>query len=174
MLMNFHSNQTRLKIFGLILFCLLGTHLMIRYLSSTLFGFATYKGLNSIVPFAVLWGYLLLLVVLAIYTALRLGNYGIILGTGLLLLATEPFISIFLWGDGCKVGGHSGATLVPEFTIESGVVVLYTWNGACTTSINTALIGAGILLAGLAIWLGRFPNFVLKLLIKSIQTYWPF
>lgn len=163
----------RLPVIGCGLFALVVIHVSLRYLFSTLFGFVTYRGLAPPVPFLALGAYMILLVGLAMMAAVRRGNAGVVLGVGLLVLAVEPITSAYLWADGCEVSTNAGASLVPEMTVDGVAFVLYSWNGACSTSLNTVLIGIGLLWVGSGLWTGSIPDVALARWMSLIEVYWP-
>lgn len=167
------SGRLRIAVIGCSLFALLVLHVSLRYLVSALFGFVTYRGLAPTVPFLVLGLYVILLFVLAGILAVRHGKSGVVLGTGLLLLAVEPVTSSFTWGDGCEVSGTAGASLLPEITVDGVRLILYAWNGSCSASLTTVVIGVGGLLAGIGLWMGRLPDVTLTRWITLIETVCP-
>jgi hypothetical protein len=152
---------------------LLVLHISLRYLSSTLFGFVTHREIAPVVPAFVLGIHSLLLLALAVVAAVRFEKSGVVLGTGLLLFAIEPGTSSFIWGDGCEVGGGGGASLLSTLTRDGPAVIFYTWNGACSISLNTVAIGIGVLLVGVGLWLGRLPEVTLSQWMMLLETYWP-
>lgn len=167
------SHRLRLAVIGCGLFGLLVVHVSLRYLFSALFGFVTYRGLNPILPVLVLGVYTVLLVALGVIAAVHRGKSGIVLGTGSLLLAGEPLTSTFVWGDGCEVGGSAGSSLLPEVTGDGAAVVVYAWNGSCSTSLNSVVIGVGVIVVGFGLWTGRLPDSTLARWMALVETYWP-
>lgn len=169
------SLPLRLVVISCLLSVLLVLHVSLRYLFGTLFGFVTYRGLAPLVPFLILGLYMILIVGLAVIAGIRRGNAGLVIGTGLLVLAVEPVESSYLWGDGCEVSSAAEASLVPDITISTSrmVVVLHPWNGACSTSLTIVLIGLGVAFVGGGLWMGRLPDAVLSQWMTFIERYWP-
>jgi len=139
-------------VIGCGLFVLLFSHVVLRYLDSALFGFAVYRGLAPAVPFLLLGGYILFVGSVATVAVVRRGRSRPGIGTGMLVFALEPISSIYVWGDGCEVGSTAGASLMPEVTVEWPGIVLYSWNRACSATLNTVLLGVGLLLIGRGHW----------------------
>ncbi|PSQ24280.1 hypothetical protein BRD04_01665 [Halobacteriales archaeon QS_9_67_17] len=152
------SYSVRLLVVGCGLFTLLAVHVSFRYALSATFGFAEYRGLAPLVPFFLLGVYMLLLGGAAAVSAVRRGIAGIGMGAGLLAFAVEPVSSSFLWGDGCEVSSAAGESLVPEVTVDGLWITLYSWNGACSASLNTALLGLGLLVLGRGLWRDSLPE----------------
>jgi len=167
------SRSLRLTVVVCLVFGLLVGHLSIRYLFGTLFGFVTYRGLAPVAPWAVLLLYLLLLVGVAVGVTVRRGVPGISLGLGLLLLAVEPLLSSFMWGDGCEVGGTSQASPIPEVSASGARITLFVWNGSCSVSVTPAIIGISVLLLGSGLWLGNLPEMTLGRWTASVDGYLP-
>jgi hypothetical protein len=165
--------RLRLVVVGCGLFGLLVTHVSVRYLVSTLFGFVTYSGLAPVVPFLVLGLYSVPVGALAVLVAARRGRAGAVLGTGYLLLVVEPLTSSLLWGDGCEVGSTAGVSLLPRTTMDGVAVVVYAWNGACSASLNTLAIGIGLSSVGIGLWMGDLPEEALTRWLMLVETYWP-
>lgn len=164
------SRTIRLLVIGCGLFALLFSHVVLRYLTGTLFGFAEYRGLAPVVPFLLLGGYMLLLGVVATVVAVRRGISGIGIGTGMLVFAIEPVSSMYLWGDGCEVGSTTGAALLPEVAVEWPGVILYPWNGACSATLSTVLLGVGLLLVGSSLWRDNLPDVAFARSMNAIET----
>lgn len=152
------SRSLRLTVVVCLLSGLLVGHVSVRYLFGTLFGFVKYRGLAPVAPWVVLLLYLLLLIGVAVRATIRRGIPGITLGLGLLLLAVEPLVSSFIWGDGCEAGSASQASLLPEISVSGARVTLFAWNGSCSVSVTPAIIGISILLLGSALWMGNLPE----------------
>lgn len=155
----------RLTAIGCGLAFLLVIHISMRYLIGTLFGFAEYRGLSPVIPFLALGVYVLLLGGVAVSAIARRELAGLSLGTGLLILAVEPIASSFLWGDGCEVSAGAGASLLPEILVRQmgRVIVLFTWNGSCSVSLTTPVIGIGVAFVGIGLWAGEIlDNFVAR------------
>ena len=166
------SRYLRLVVVSCGLCGLLVLHNSLWYLFSTLFGFVTYREIAPVVPALVLGIHSLLLLALAVVAAVRFEKSGVVLGMGLLLFAIEPGTSSFIWGDGCEVGGGSGASLLSTLTRDGPAVVLYTWNGACSISLNTVAIGIRVLLVGVGLWLEGLPELALSRWMMLIDKYW--
>jgi hypothetical protein len=152
------------------LFALLAVHVSFRYALSATFGFAEYRGLAPLVPFLLLGVYMLLLGGAAAVSALRRGIAGIGMGAGLLAFAVEPVSSSFLWGDGCEVSNAVGGSLIPEVTVDGLGIILYSWNGACSASINTALLGLGLLALGSGLWRDSLPELAFARWMHAVGT----
>lgn len=169
------SLHIRLLVISCLLSALLVIHVSLRYLAGTLFGFVTYRGLAPLVPFLILGLYMLLVGGLAVVAGVRYGNTGLVMGTGLLILAVEPVVSSYLWGDGCEVSSTAGASLVPEIMVSPSrmVVVLHPWNGACSTSLTIALLGLGVAFLVSGLWMERLPDVVLSEWMTFIERCWP-
>jgi len=163
----------RSPVIGCGLFALLFGHVVLRYLDSALFGYTLYRGLTPEVPFLLLAAYMLLLGAVAILSAVRRGRPGISIGVGMLVFAIEPISSAFLWGDGCEVGGTTGASLVPEVAVDWPGIVLYSWNGACSATLNTVLVGVGLLLVGGGLWRDDLPDIAFDRWMDMIETSAP-
>ena len=167
------SRSLRLTVVVCLLAGLLVGHVSVRYLIGTLFGFVTYRGLTPIAPWVVLLLYLLVLIGVAVRAAIRRGIPGISLGLGLLLLAVEPLLSSFMWGDGCEVRGTSQASLIPEISVSGARVTLFAWNGSCSVSVTPAVIGISILLLGSGLWMGNLPETTLGRWTAFVDAYLP-
>jgi hypothetical protein len=152
------------------LFALLAMHVSFRYALSATFGFAEYRGLAPLVPFLLLGVYMLLLGGAAAVSAVRRGIAGFGMGAGLLAFAAEPVSSSFLWGDGCEVSNTVGGSLVPEVTVDGGRIILYSWNGACSASLNTALLGLGLLVLGSGLWRDSLPGIAFARWLHAVGT----
>ena len=164
------SRTVRLLVIGCGLFVLLFSHVVLRYLDSVLFGFVEYRGLAPVLPFLLLGGYMLLLGVVATAVAVRRGISGIGIGTGTLVFGIEPVSSMYLWGDGCEVGDTAGTTLIPEVAVEWPGVVLYSWNGACSNTLNTVLLGIGLVLVGSSLWRDTLPDVAFARWMNVVET----
>lgn len=165
------SRRLRLAVIGCGLFALLVVHVSLRYLIAASFGYVTYRALAPTIPFIVLGIYMVLLLGLAILLAVWRGGPGVVLGTGLILLVIEPVTSMFIWGDGCEVGGRAGASLLPEITVDGAKVILYAWNGSCSASLNVVVIVGGVCLAGIGLGTGKLPDIALTRWMTFIETY---
>ena len=164
------SRSVRLLVVGCGLFALLAVHVSLRYVFSTTFGFAEYRGLAPIVPFLLLGVYMLFLGGAAAVSAVRRGIAGIGMGAGLLAFAVEPLSSSFLLGDGCEVSNAVGGSLIPEVTVDGLWITLYSWNGACSASLNTALLGLGLLVLGSGLWRDSLPDFAFARWMNAVRT----
>jgi hypothetical protein len=152
---------------------LLVLHLSLRYLFGTLFGFVKYRGLAPVAPFVVLVLCTVLLVGVAGLTAVRRGVAGLALGAGLSVLAVEPFISSFVWGDGCEVSGTAQASLLPEIVGSGTRLVLQPWNGSCSVTLTLPVIGLSTVFLGIGFWRGHLPEAALSRWMSSLEMHWP-
>jgi hypothetical protein len=118
-----------------------------------------------VIPFLLLGVYALLLGGAAAVSAVRRGIAGIGMGAGLLAFAVEPVSSSFLWGDGCEVSNAVGGSLIPKVTVDGLGIILYSWNGACSASLNTALLGLG---SGL--WRDSLPELAFARWLHAVGT----
>jgi len=160
----------RILVIGCGLFVLLFSHVVLRYLDSTLFGLAEYRGLAPVVPFLLLGIYMLFVSSVAIVVAVRRGIAGISIGTGILVFAIEPVSSMYLWGDGCEVSSTAGTALIREVAVEWPGIILYSWNGACSATLNTVLLGVGVLLVGSGLWRDDLPDVAFARWMNAIET----
>lgn len=163
----------RLTVVACLLCGFLVGHVSLRYLFGTLSGFVKYRGLAPVAPWVVLLFYLLLLVGMAVFAAVRQGVAGTTLGSGLLLLAAEPLVSSFVWGDGCEVGSTARTSLVPEISVSGARIVLQPWNGSCSVSVTLAVIAIGLGLLGSGLWMGTLPEAALKRWTGFVEAYSP-
>ena len=164
------SRSVRLLVVACGLFALLAVHVSFRYALSATFGFAEYRGLAPLVPFLLLGVYTLLLGGAAAVSAVRRGIAGIGMGAGLLAFAVEPVSSSFLWGDGCEVSNAAGGSPIPEVTVDGIGITLYSWNGACSASLNIALLGLGLLALGSGLWRGNLLKLAFARWMNAAET----
>lgn len=132
-------------------------HVLMRYLMALLHGFATYRGFPQAITLTVFFGYAVLLAGVAVATVRHRAWPGLVLGTGLLVLAIEPYTSTMRWGDGCEVAGGASLSLLPEVTVTLGAVRLGAWNGACTASVNIVFVSVAVLWIAVGLWLSTLP-----------------
>ena len=164
------SRSVRLLVVACGLFALLAVHVSFRYALSATFGFVTYRGLAPLVPFLLLGVYMSLLGGAAAVSAVRRGIAGIGTSAGLLAFAAEPVSSSFLWGDGCEVSNAVGGSLVPAVTVDGLRILLHSWNGACSVSLNTALLGLGLLVLGSGLWRDSLPELAFARWMNAVET----
>jgi len=148
-------HPVRLTIVACLLFGLLVAHLAARYLHITLFGFVTYRGLAPVVPWVLLGAYVLLLGVLAVVAIYRLGRTGLILATGLLLFAVEPFTIL---SGGCDVSSSAAPASIPRVALDGTAITIWAWNGACSMYLAYPLVAFALLLVAVGLWIGSLPD----------------
>jgi hypothetical protein len=139
-----HSPPLRATVVGCGLFCLLASHVFVRYLFTWLFGTVTYQGLSPLVPWLVLGAFGVVLVGLAVGATRQGGASGLALASGLVLFAAEPFTD---FGGGCEVGSATGqGVALPGVSVEGLTVLVSTPGGACQFYLNVVTLGLGSLL----------------------------
>jgi hypothetical protein len=166
-----HARRLRFTVLGCLLFGLLVTHVSVRYLMSALHGFTVYRGLDSSVLLVVSGIYTGSIIVLAAIAMARLETAGGISGAGLVLLAAEPFTTVF--ESGCQVSAGSGSSLLPEVVVDGITVGISSWNGSCEASLNTAVIAVGLLCVAGGLWMGNFPAIALSRWRAVVDSYYP-
>jgi hypothetical protein len=166
-----HARRLRLPVLGCLLFGLLVTHVSVRYLLSTLHGFAVYRGLDSRVSVAVLGLYVSSSLVVNTIVIIRHEAAGGVSGAGFVLFAVEPFTTIF--EAGCQVAAGSGSPLLPAVTVDGIVVGLSTWNGSCGTPLNTPVIAVGLCCVAGGLWMANVPAVVLTRWLGVLDPYCP-
>lgn len=147
-------------------------HGFLRYLSATLFGYAEYRGLAPWVPSLVFVGHTLVLAGTGVFAAVRRGTAGVVLGTGLLVLAVEPLTSSFVSDDGCEVSATSGTFVPPDISASGLDITLYTWSGACTATLSTVTLGIAVSFLTAGLWLGTLPDAALTRWMTLVRAYW--
>jgi hypothetical protein len=149
---------------------LLVLQFVVLYLFLYLFQLVTYRGVPGMVPWLLLGGFTVLLVGLAAGALRRGGPSGLLVGTGLLLVAAAPFAA---FGGGCEVAGGAGLLGSLPHLVWRGVGVgIETANGACDAYLNALLLGVGYAFLAAGAWLDPATDATIDRLMTALERFW--
>ena len=141
-------------------------HLFVAYFGIVLFARVTYAGWPPVVPWLFLGAYAASLVGIALAGLRRVDAAGGVLGVGTVALAAEPFVSTFLVGAGCEVGG-SGALGLPAVAVDGVRLTMLTPGGACNTAVALPVVVPAAVLVAVGVRRGAVPVSPLRRLVVA-------
>lgn len=163
-----YTRRLRLTVLGCLLFWLVVIHVSVRYLQIPLSRFGTFGGVD---PTMLSLIYPVSMIVLAVVAIRRQGTAGWLSGAGFLLFAVEPPTSTLIFGDGCLLTVSPNWSLLPAVSIN-GIAVGLT-NASCGVSLNSVVLGLGVLCVAGGLWMGNVPAIALSRWRAVVDPYYP-